>query len=65
MEFKGRENQFVEIGRGVLRRFEADLAECGKAGAIPQKLGTRLYLTLAPSGEALPGPREGGGGGEG
>eukprot|EP00667_Euglena_gracilis_P006639 EG_transcript_6699 len=53
MEFKGRENQFVEIGRAVMKRFQNDLADMGKADAVPKKLGTRLILNLAPAGEAL------------
>jgi len=53
MQFKGRENQFVDLGREVLDKLTEDLEDVARAEAMPKKVGTRLNLFLNPAGDAL------------
>ena len=46
--FRGRENAHPEIGRRILERLIADLAEIGVTESEPQKEGNQLHTILAP-----------------
>ncbi|MBQ1874892.1 MAG: translation initiation factor IF-3 [Paludibacteraceae bacterium] len=46
--FRGRSIVFKEQGELLLARFANDLADCGRAEAVPKLEGKRMILFLAP-----------------
>ena len=48
MYFRGRENQHVNIGRAVMERLLANVADLGKAEAPPKKIGKSLIVIVSP-----------------
>ena len=48
LRFRGRELAHLEIGRELLKRIEADLAEHGSVEQFPKMEGRQMVMVIAP-----------------
>lgn len=51
LQFRGREMAHIDLGRTLMERFKADLAELSKVEREPKLEGKRMIMILVPKGQ--------------
>jgi translation initiation factor IF-3 len=58
VQFRGREIAHTDIGRKLLIRFAADLAQYGAAEGMPRQEGRNAHVIISPVKAVVPPPKE-------
>ncbi len=58
VQFRGREIAHTDIGRKLLIRFAADLAQFGAAEGMPRQEGRNAHVIISPVKAVVPPPKE-------
>ncbi len=58
VQFRGREIAHTDIGRRLLVRFAADLAQYGAAEGMPRQEGRNAHVIISPVKAVVPPPKE-------